>query len=257
MFGLRAGVMDGPVCVVVWPFSSVEREKMTVPWWGWVGWAAGCWASGVVCAGQEIAARLSAAIARCGEEENFMNPGLSASLVDAPAVGAASFLDAPSSVAALAKGFKEDDRGGGGDIEGADASGHGNAQQVVAGAADEVVEARTLAAEDEDAVAGEVELVVVGGAALVETDDPDVLALEFFEGADEIDDTGDAEVFGCAGAGFDGYRAEGGGAALGEDDAVDSGAVGYAQKGAEVLRVFNAVEGEEKAGGAGKRWIVE
>ncbi len=22
--------------------SSVEREKMTVPWWGWVGWAAGC-----------------------------------------------------------------------------------------------------------------------------------------------------------------------------------------------------------------------
>jgi hypothetical protein len=151
------------------------------------------------------------------------------------------FLDAPSSVAALAKGFKEDDRGGGGDIEGADASGHGNAQQVVTGAADEVVEARAFAAKDEDAVAGEVELVVVGRAALVETDDPEVLALEFFEGADEIDDTSDAQVFGCAGAGLDGGGTEWGGTALGENDAVDAGTVGDTQQSAEVLRIFDAV----------------
>ncbi len=108
----------------------------------------------------------------------------------------------------LAKGFKEHDRAGGGDIEGADAAGHGNAQQVVAGAADEIVEARTLAAEDKNAVAGEIELVVVGLAAFVETDDPEVLALELFEGADEIDDTSDAQVLGGAGAGFDGDGAQ-------------------------------------------------
>jgi hypothetical protein len=35
----------------------VEREKMTFPWWGWAGWAAGgCWGGGVVCAGQELVA---------------------------------------------------------------------------------------------------------------------------------------------------------------------------------------------------------
>ena len=119
-------------------------------------------------------------------------------------------MDAASSVAALAEGFKEDDRAGGGDVEGADAAAHGNAQQVVAGAADEVVEARALAAKDENAVAGEVELVVIGLAALVETDDPDVLFFQFFEGADEVDYAGDAQVFGCAGAGLDGDGAQGG-----------------------------------------------
>jgi hypothetical protein len=80
---------------------------------------------------------------------------------------------------------------------------------VVAGFADQVVEAGAFAAEDEDAVAGEVELVVVGCAALVESDDPEVLAFEVFEGADEVDDAGDAEMLGGAGAGLDGDRAEG------------------------------------------------
>jgi hypothetical protein len=157
--------------------------------------------------------------------------------------------------AALAEGFVEDDGSGGGDVEGADAAGHGDAEQVVAGFADEIVEACAFAAKDEDAVAGEVELVVVGQAALVlsriQTDDPDVLALEVFEGADEVDDAGDAEVLGCAGAGFYGDRAQGGGTALGEDDAVDARAVGYAEQSAEVLGVFYAVEGEQQAAGTG------
>ena len=150
--------------------------------------------------------------------------------------------------AALAERFIEHDGSGGGDVEGADAAGHGDAQQVVAGAADQIVEAGAFAAEDEDAVAGEVELVVVGRSAFVEADDPEILALELFEGADEVDDAGDAEVLGCAGAGLDGHGAQGRGAALGEDDAVDAGAVGYAEKSAEILRIFDAVESEEEAG---------
>ena len=161
------------------------------------------------------------------------------------------FLDAPSSVAALAEGFKEDDRCGGGDVEGADAATHGNAQQVVAGAANEIVEARAFAAEDENAVAGEVELVVVGRATLVETDDPDVLFFQLFEGADEIDDASNAQMLGRSGTGFDGGRAQGCGAALGEDDSVDSGSIGYAQQSAEVLRVFDTVESEKQAGRSG------
>ena len=34
--------------------------------------------------------------------------------------------------------------------------------------------------------------------------------LELFEGADEVDDAGDAQVLGCAGAGLDGDRTQGG-----------------------------------------------
>ncbi len=49
---------------------------------------------------------------------------------------------------------------------------------MVAGAADEVVKACAFPAKDEDAVAGEVETVVVGrSAALVQTDNPEILAL--------------------------------------------------------------------------------
>jgi hypothetical protein len=77
------------------------------------------------------------------------------------------------------------------------------------------------------------------------------LALEFFESADQVDDASDAEVFGCAGTGFYGDWAEGGGAALGEDDAVDACAVGYAEQRAEILRVFDTVKGKEEPGGAG------
>ena len=58
-------------------------------------------------------------------------------------------------------------------------------------------------------------------------------------------------MLGGAGAGFDGGGREWRGAAFGEDDAVHSGAVGYAQQRAEVLRVLYAVEGEQQAGRAG------
>ena len=55
-------------------------------------------------------------------------------------------------------------------------------------------------------IAGEIELVVVGRAAFVESRPmiQRLLALEVLEGADEVDDAGDAEVLGGAGAGLDG-----------------------------------------------------
>jgi len=48
---------------------------------------------------------------------------------------------------------------------------------------------------------------------------------------------------------FYGGRAEGRGAALCEKDAVDAGTIGDTKKSTEVLRVFNAVEGEEETSG--------
>ena len=127
---------------------------------------------------------------------------------------------------------------------------------MIAGAANEIVEPCALAAEDDDEVAGEVELVVSCGAAFVESDDPEIAALELFEGADEVDDACDAEVLDGSCAGFDGDRAEWSRATLGEEDAVDPGAVGNAKESAEILRVFNAIEREEKAsGGFFGRWV--
>ena len=102
----------------------------------------------------------------------------------------------------MAHGFVHDDRAGYGDVERADAAGHGDAEEVVAGALDEVVEAAAFAAEDEADVLAEVEVGVVGGAALVEADDPDVAFLHGFEGAGDVDDLGDADVLGGAGGGF-------------------------------------------------------
>ncbi len=120
---------------------------------------------------------------------------------------------------------------------------------MIAGAADEIVESRALAAKGNDEIACEIELVVRGGAAFVESDDPEVAALELFERANEVDDAGNAEMLGGSGARFDGGGAEWSRAALCEEDAVDAGAVCNAKKSAEILRVFNAIEREEKAGG--------
>jgi hypothetical protein len=149
----------------------------------------------------------------------------------------------------LTEGFVEDYCSSGGDVEGADAASHGNAQQVIAGAADKIVKAGAFSAKNENAVAGEIELVVVAGAAFVETDDPEIVALELFKGADEIDDAGDAEVLGSSGAGLDGGGAKWCGPAFGEQDAVDAGAIGDTKKRAEILRVFYAVECEEETSG--------
>jgi len=149
---------------------------------------------------------------------------------------------------ALAGCFVEDNGSRGRDVEGADTAGHGNAQEMIAGAANEIVETRALAAEDDDEIAGEIELVVVGLAAFVEPDDPKIVLLEIFKRADEVDDASDAEVLGRTGTGFNGYGTEGRGAALGEDNAVDSGAIGNAQKRTKILRIFNSVECEDETG---------
>jgi len=118
---------------------------------------------------------------------------------------------------------------------------------VVAGFFDEVVETCTFASEDEDTVGLEVEVGIVGGAAFVEADDPDVFLLELLEGADEVGDAGYTDVFRGSGGGLGYGSGNGSGAAFGEDDAVDSGSVGGAEESAEIVRVFDAIEGEEEA----------
>jgi hypothetical protein len=61
---------------------------------------------------------------------------------------------------ALASSFKEHDGSSGRDVEGTDAAGHGDVQQMIAGAANQIVESRAFAAEHDDEIAGEIELIV-------------------------------------------------------------------------------------------------
>jgi hypothetical protein len=56
-------------------------------------------------------------------------------------------------------------------------------------------------------------------------------------------------MLGGSGARFDGGGAEWSGAAFGEKDTVDTGAIGDAKKSAEVLRIFNTIEREQEASG--------
>ena len=92
---------------------------------------------------------------------------------------------------ALAHRLVHDDCSGDRDVERGDLPGHGDAEEVIAGLFDEVVEAGSFAAEDETQSVEEVEVGVVGGSALVEADDPDVVLLHLLEGADEVGDAGD------------------------------------------------------------------
>jgi hypothetical protein len=113
---------------------------------------------------------------------------------------------------------------------------------VVAGSADKIVQPRTFASKDKNTIAGEIVLVVVRGPALVEADDPEILLFEFFESTNEIDHSRDAEMFGRTRTGFYSDGADGGGTALRQDDAVNTGSIGNSKQRAQILRVFHAIE---------------
>ncbi len=119
---------------------------------------------------------------------------------------------------------------------------------MIAGLADKIVQSGAFAAQNQDAVAGEVETVVVGGAAFVQTDDPEILPLQVFERAHQVDNARDAQMLSGAGACFHGYRAQWGGATLRQHHAIYARSVGYAQKRTQVLRILHAVQGKDEPG---------
>jgi hypothetical protein len=122
---------------------------------------------------------------------------------------------------------------------------------VIAGAANQIVHACTFAPQDDDAVAGEIELIVVGGSPLIESNNPKILAFELFKRSHQVDHAGDAQVLRGAGTGLDGDRAEGRRPPLSEDHAVHTRSIRHSQQGAEILRVFNTIESEKQTGCAG------
>ena len=116
---------------------------------------------------------------------------------------------------------------------------------MIAGAADQVVEAGALAAQHQNAVAGQVKLVIVRCAPFIEADNPEIFPLQLLESPYQVDDAGDAKVLGGSRAGLYSDRAQRGRTPLGQNDPIHSGSVGNAKEGAQVLRIFNSVESQQ------------
>jgi hypothetical protein len=145
--------------------------------------------------------------------------------------------------------FEEGEGSGDGGVEAFDLAGHGDVDEGVAGVSDEAVEAGAFAADDDaDRFVGELEVEQAGVGGAVEADAPDAGVAEVLDGSGEVGHLGDGEVLEGAGGGLDRHGGEGGAPVAGDDEAVAAGGFGAAGEGAEVVGIFDAVEGEEEGG---------
>ncbi len=132
------------------------------------------------------------------------------------------------------------------DIQGRNSARHGDAQQVVARLAHQLVQPCALAAEHQRAGGSEVELVIVGGPALIEADHPDAGLFDLFERPGHVHDAGHGHMLGGPGGRLGSHGAQGSGPAFGADDAVDACAIGRADQRTKVLGVLHAIEREQQ-----------
>ena len=128
---------------------------------------------------------------------------------------------------------------------------------MVAGALHQIVQPGAFAAQHQAAILLEVEVAVVGLAALIQADDPDVLLFHRLQRAGKIDDLRNAHVFAGPGRGFGHNRAERRRPPFGQDDSVNARTIGRPQQRAQVVRVFHAIERQEKSPAAGSRGSVQ
>ena len=115
------------------------------------------------------------------------------------------------------------------------------------GLPDERPEPLPLAAEDERGRAGEVHAREGGVAVGRERDGPDALLLERLERLRDVRDPGDRAALHRARRGLRDRGGHADGAVLGDDDAVRAERVGGADDRAEVVRVLDPVEHDERA----------
>ena len=227
--------------------DAVRSASVMVAGWSAAAGAGDCgWPEKTTCGlgsggGSVCWAKASEAQATVATKiQNFMNPGLFAVCVGLCAAGIRRWTPLP-------RRFKQDHRAGRRDVQRVHLSGHGDAQQMIAGAANQIVQPGAFASQHEHGIGPEIVAVVIRRAALVEADAPEVALLEHFKGANQIDHAREAKMLGGSGRGLDGDGAQRGGTALGEQDAVDAGGFGGAQQRAQVLRVFDAVESQDQA----------
>ena len=130
----------------------------------------------------------------------------------------------------------------------ADVAEEGQRDEVVAVLAHEAADALALAAEHEGHGTAVVHRVPALGARGVEAHHPDPARLQGLEGLHDVADAGQAHVLEGARRGAVHGLGEPGAVPIGKQHAVAARALGGAQDGAQVARVFDAVEDDEQGG---------
>lgn len=105
-----------------------------------------------------------------------------------------------------------------------------------------------FAAEHEGGGGIKLDLVVVLLAALIEAVDPEAAFLKPVQFLADVADADDGQMFDGAGGSLGDGFGEAGGAAFGDENGIGAGGVGGADDGAEVVRIFDAIEQDEALG---------
>ena len=144
--------------------------------------------------------------------------------------------------------FEEYYAGGHRYVERGDFAGQGNAHQHVAVLAHLLVQTAAFAAEHEDAFRRVIDLVVGLGAALIQAVNPHAALLEVFQGAVDVGDAHHRQMFQRARRSLGHDVGDARRAALRDDDGAGAGGVRGADDGAQIVRIFHAVEHHQHLG---------
>jgi hypothetical protein len=113
---------------------------------------------------------------------------------------------------------------------------------------DLLMETFAFRAENDGGRGGPIHLVVIFGAALIDSVDPKAALFQVFEGTVDVDDTGDRGVFQRACRGLRNCFGEPGCAAFRDDDRTCARGICGTDDGAEIMRVFDAIEHDHEPG---------
>src|SRR5205807_573161 len=102
---------------------------------------------------------------------------------------------------------------------------HGDRDQEIAFAFDQVVQAFTFSTKNQRAIHLVVQRIVSLGAAFVQADSPDIVFLQLFDAPRDICDLGNRQVLAGSGRSFGDCSRHGGRPPFGDDDAVRSRSV--------------------------------
>ena len=142
--------------------------------------------------------------------------------------------------------LKEEKRGGNGDVEGRDVSAERNPDDAIAPLSHQPVETSTLAAEDEDDRRDEAALIVALASLGVRPDHPQSFPLEAFQCGDQVRDGSHGEIRRRSGGDAGHGRCETHRASPGDDHSMRARGLRGPDHRAEVVGIFDAVEGEQE-----------
>ena len=123
---------------------------------------------------------------------------------------------------------------------------HRNRHQKIAVFAHQIVQSLAFGAEHDGAMHLVVNRVISLLAALVQSDDPQILLFQFLERARYVRDFRDGKVFARSRRNLRHRACDRGGTAFGNHHAIGSGGVGGAQDRSQIVRIFDSIEHDDQ-----------